>query len=262
MVVVPPVRNCRLPANRSVERRRRAAIGHVRGLDAGGVEEELGAEMDQPARSARPVGELAGLALAELDQLLERPGRQRGIDGEHGGLVGELADRHDVVQRIERRLVQDRIDRVAARDGEIGVAVGGCLDRGLGAEIAAGAGLVLDDHGLAEPRAHLLGDQPAGEVRAAARRERRHELDRPRRPGLGRGPAGDAQHRRGAEQAAAADHGAGHGTRISCNGTCCWAACMSVSPMPPWARGRGRVIFTALMRSKKPKVMMFWVGTL
>ena len=106
------------------ERRRRAAIGHVRGLDAGGIEEELGAEMHQPARPARAVGELAGLALAELDQLLERPGRQRGIDGEHGGLVGELADRHDVVQRIERRLVQDRIDRVAARDGEIGVAVG------------------------------------------------------------------------------------------------------------------------------------------
>ena len=32
-------------------------------------------------------------------------------------------------------------------------------------------------------------------------------------------------------------HGAGHGTRISCSGTCCWAACMSVSPTPPCGRG-------------------------
>src|SRR5260221_3147825 len=37
---------------------------------------------------------------------------------------------------------------------------------------------------------------------------------------------------------------------------------MSVSPMPPCGRGRGRVIFTAFTRSKKPKVMMAWVGTL
>ena len=54
--------------------------------------------------------------------------------------------------------MQDRIDGVAARDGEIGVAVGRRLDRRLGAEIAAGTRLVLDYHGLAEPRRQLLAD--------------------------------------------------------------------------------------------------------
>jgi len=84
------------------------------GFDAGSVEGELGAEMRKAAHAARAVAQLAGLALAERDQFAERPRRHGGMDGEDGWLVGVLADRCDVAQRIERRLVQDRIDGVAA----------------------------------------------------------------------------------------------------------------------------------------------------
>src|SRR5476649_2254570 len=164
--------------------------------------------------------------------------------------------------------MQDRVDRVAAGDREERVAVGRRLDRGLCAQIAAGARLVIDDHRLAQPRRKLFGDETAGEVRAAARRERRHELDRARGPGVGEGRPDkarcyEASCGRTREKRPATHHAAaGQGMRISCSGTCCWAACISVSPMQPWGRGRGRVIFTAFTSSKKPKVMMFWVGTL
>ena len=149
--------------------------------------------MGQPARSARAERLLARLAPAELDELLQRAHRHAGIDAENRRLVGVLPDRHHVLHGIEGRLVHDRVDGVAAGDAEEGVTVGRRLDRGFGAEISAGARPVVDQHGLAEARRHLLGDEPRGEVGPAARRERHDELDRPRRPGLRRDAAGKTE---------------------------------------------------------------------
>ena len=64
------------------------------------------------------------------------------------------------------------------------VAVGlGLGDLG-GADIAPGAGLVLDQDALPEPRRQPLRHDTRNRVAGAARTERHHELDRPRRVGL------------------------------------------------------------------------------
>ncbi len=89
MVVVPPLSICRLPASKSASGGRGAAIGHMGGLDAGSVEEELGGEMHQPAwaRSSRSVS-LPRLAPAQRHQLAQRlqPAPRRSTR-EHAWLV-------------------------------------------------------------------------------------------------------------------------------------------------------------------------------
>ena len=57
------------------------------------------------------------------------------------------------LQRVVGQLVKRRIDRMRDRDDQQRVAVGRCLRHQLGADDAAGAGLVLDDELLAEPLA-------------------------------------------------------------------------------------------------------------
>jgi hypothetical protein len=72
-----------------------------------------------------------------------------------------------------------RVDHHGAVEAEEqGVAVGrGSGDRG-GAEVARGAGPVLDHDRLTEARAEAVGDHPRARVRDAARRERHHDAHR------------------------------------------------------------------------------------
>jgi hypothetical protein len=62
------------------------------------------------------------------------------------------------------------------------VAVGRRARAALGADHAAGAAEVLDQHRLLQHLAELLGDHPAHHVAGAARRERHDQPDRPGRP--------------------------------------------------------------------------------
>jgi hypothetical protein len=68
----------------------------------------------------------------------------------------------------------------------------------VGADVAAGAGAVLDDHRLANLLAQLVGEQPRHDVGGAARGERRNEADRLGRVGLG--VRGAAQRERASKQ--------------------------------------------------------------
>ena len=62
------------------------------------------------------------------------------------------------------------------------VAVGGGVRDRFGAEIAAGAGAVLDHELLAEPLTKLLRHDAGDNVGAAAGRERHDQMDRPLGP--------------------------------------------------------------------------------
>ena len=64
------------------------------------------------------------------------------------------------------------------RDHQDGVAIRRRMGRKLGADDAAGAGAIINDHLLAEPIAHLLRDGAADDVVAAAGRERDDQPDR------------------------------------------------------------------------------------
>ena len=59
-----------------------------------------------------------------------------------------------------------------------GVAVGRGAREPPDADRAAGTADIFDDHRLAEERAHLVGDDAAGDVGRAARRERHDQGDR------------------------------------------------------------------------------------
>src|SRR3954466_15531772 len=69
----------------------------------------------------------------------------------------------------------------ADRADEQRVAVGRALRRRLGADGGAGAGLVFDDHRLAQAQRKLFPDRARDDIDAAPRRERRDEADRARR---------------------------------------------------------------------------------
>jgi hypothetical protein len=69
-----------------------------------------------------------------------------------------------------------------------GVAVGLGLGDRVGRDIAAGAGLVLDDELLTEFFRQFCRDHPRQDVGGAAGRERHHEFHRPGRPVRGERP--------------------------------------------------------------------------
>ena len=94
----------------------------------------------------------------------------------------DQADRREILARVVADVgIERRVDRKRARRDQKRVAVG----RGLGdlarRDGAAGAAAVLDHDGLAEPRAHPLGDDARDHVVAAAGRVGHDQRDRARR---------------------------------------------------------------------------------
>src|SRR5262249_5298565 len=74
--------------------------------------------------------------------------------------------------------IERRVDGVAGEADQQRVAVGQGLRDCLGGEVAAGAGPVLDQHGLAERRGEQLRDRPRHRVGGAARGCADQQLDR------------------------------------------------------------------------------------
>ena len=167
---------------------RSAAIGNVRHLDAGHLQEQHLGQERRAAGAGRCHRELAGLGLGEVDQLLDRMGR-RGVRHEHE--IGKLGDKRD------RREIRNRI--VAQRAVEAGVhrqRRGGEQDRvsvGIGArdvfvaDVGAGASLVLDENLLAPHPRQLFGEHACDDIRRAAGGDRHNEAHGPiREIGSGR----------------------------------------------------------------------------
>ena len=80
-----------------------------------------------------------------------------------------------------RLLVERRVDGVGRGYREQRVAVGRRAHHRLGADIAAGAGLIFDDEGLAEPLGEELAHQPHDDVLRAAGGKADDQVHRPRR---------------------------------------------------------------------------------
>ena len=120
----------------------------------------------------------AGLRLGLGQRALHVREAAVGAGHDHRRHGGEQADRRE--QRHHRRLARhvgrDPHDAEAAHDD--GVAVGRCGDRRLEADDAAGAGAVVDQHGLPQPPGHRLADDPRGDVVVATGCERNDPADR------------------------------------------------------------------------------------
>jgi len=116
-----------------------------------------------------------------LEAYYQESGRG-GRDGEVAQctLLYDLRDRREIRQRVERDLREHvRVDHHRAVEAEQQrVAVGRGLRHLLGADVAARAGAVLDDHLLAEADAERLGHHARAVVGDAAGGERHHDAHR------------------------------------------------------------------------------------
>ena len=156
-------------------------------IDAGRHLEQFAAQVLEAADPGRGVVEKARLGLGQIDQLLDCMHRHIGIDGEHIGAGGQARDRDKVFDRIVGFLVDNGIDRVRDRYHHKRIAVGRGFRRDVGSDHAAGAGAIVDEHGLPELLPELIGDDAANDVITAARRKWNDQPDRPRRIVVGGG---------------------------------------------------------------------------
>ena len=179
----------RVAGNHVEQRRRGAFVGDVRELDAGELVEHLARQVRRRADAGRGVVQHAGLAARELHQLADRCGRQRAVDHQHVRRRGDARQRSEVAHRVERQVLpqvgQDGVDRGGGH--QQGVAIGRGARGDLGAERAAGPGLVVHDDLLAQCLGQLLRQDARQLVRRAARGIGDDQADRPGGEGLRRG---------------------------------------------------------------------------
>jgi hypothetical protein len=162
----------------------------MRQIDRGHFLEQLGGEMRCRADARRCEGDLAGIGLGVIDELLQRVHRRVLRHPNEVRIFAEQRDRHKVAHRIvvERR-IEHRHDRQRRRAEQHRVAVGRGVGGGVMGDVAACAALVLDDDLLAPYLRQAAGGDARGRVGPAARREADDQPHHARRPGLCRGEA-------------------------------------------------------------------------
>ena len=130
----------------------------------------------------------------EIGDIVRRHGR---IDDQQIRNEGRHRDRREILPHIERQcFIQVRVggERAACRHQQrVAVGIGLC-DR-IGADVAAGAAAIFDDHRLAEAFGERLRDNPGGDVGASPCGEADDHPDRLCRPG-GLGMRLPQQHQR------------------------------------------------------------------
>jgi hypothetical protein len=102
------------------------------------------------------------------------------MEHEHVRHRRDQRHRREIFDRIVRQLAVERhVDRVGAdRAHQYRVAVGGRFGDVVGADIAAGAGTVIDNHRLAPAFVELLAYRARDDVERTAGGERHDEADR------------------------------------------------------------------------------------
>jgi hypothetical protein len=121
-----------------------------------------------------------GIGFGVSDEFGERLRRYRRIDQHHHRHADDAGDRRDVADEIEVQFFVERgVDRVRDRCQQQRVSVGSGVHDRLGADIAAGAGAVLDHEGLPEMVGQPLADQARGDVDATPGGETGDDFRRP-----------------------------------------------------------------------------------
>ncbi len=201
-----------------------AGVGHVQQLQPRARREHLHRHVHRPVVPGRAVADRAGPLARVGDEVLQRLPRALGADGENGRVGGEAGDGDELVELVHRCASDDLVrfgqDRDRRQREQQRVAVGLGLRDVPHADPAAGAGLVLDDHGHVEIPAHRVGR------RAARRCRRRRRAERGRRArwaSPGRRPAPSAGARRGTSAATrAAERDCVDDVRGSTRQNMCW----------------------------------------
>ena len=180
---------------------RSAFVRDVRELDARRFLEGLGSEVGDGAVAGTRVVDAARIGLRGLHHVGQRLVRRFGARHDHQRRAGDQADRRQVLHRIVGKLgVQRRVDReVAGLPHHQRVAVPRRLGRGIHAEVAAGAGLVVHHEGVAGVP-DLVGELARDDVRAAAGGEGHDQADGPGGPTLSERGGGSGDERGGCDR--------------------------------------------------------------
>ena len=165
---------------------RHAAIGHRSDVELVLVLQQLARKMERRAVARVQVVEPAGIGLGVVDQLLQRPDRERRIDRRDRGRDGGQRDRLEVRQRIVWNGLQKWHHDMADRGHHAVVSVGRRLRDHRRGQCRIAAGLGFDHHGLAEVGLHGIGKRAGDDVDDAARREGHQDADGFVGIGLGR----------------------------------------------------------------------------
>jgi hypothetical protein len=118
-----------------------------------------------------------GFAFAAANEVGQRAHRRVRAHREHHRLRGHFGDGREVFQGIEGHLrVEPRVDGEVRRLPHAQrVAVGRGLGHRVQADVAGGAGLVVDDDRPVVQHREPLGNEARGGIGAAARREGHHQ---------------------------------------------------------------------------------------
>jgi hypothetical protein len=139
-------------------------------LDAGIDAQQFAGKVRHAAGPGGAEIDFTGPRLGARDQFPDVRDREVGRGDQQFRHLGDQRDQGQVLERIVEALVLQAVadrERSGAGDGD-GVAVGIGLRHVIGAERAAGAGAVVDDHQLPEQVLHLLTDHSADVFLSAA----------------------------------------------------------------------------------------------
>ena len=178
-----------LLAEQADDRRAGAGVRHMDHEGAGGLLEHLHRHVHRAVVARRAEGDRARFVFRVSDELGVGLPRAVGANCEHRRIGGEARDRHQLVQLVQRRAIQDLVglgqDRDRRQRQQQGVAIRGSLGGVAHPDAAAGARLVFDDDGLTEVARQRFGHRPADRVGYAARRKGNDHVDRAARVLLG-----------------------------------------------------------------------------
>jgi hypothetical protein len=147
----------------------RALEGHHLQVQPGGALEQLGRQVLRGADVGRADVELAGVLAPVVDQLAQRlEGAARLADDDQVERGQRRHGREGLERVVGQRLEQGLADGGAAGDQQQRVAVGRGRGHRLAGDHAAGAGLVVDDHRLAQGARHVLAHGARRDVGRAA----------------------------------------------------------------------------------------------
>ena len=179
------------------QRRRRAAIGHVGHLELLPEHQQFHRDVRQRAVAGRGDVDLVGVLAGVVDEALEARDRQRRMRHQQHRHLAHVRHRPQILFGVVRHgRAERRVDRVVGRREQERVAVGRRLGDDVAGDDAARAGLVVDQHLLAELGRQPLGQEARHDVRDAAGREGHDQSDRPLGilgPRSGDGSEGKAQ---------------------------------------------------------------------
>jgi hypothetical protein len=161
--------------------------GHMGDVDLGFAGEFGKGQVWRGAIARRPIGELARVGFGKSHQVGNRLDGRVGPYHHTKGVAGQAGDVGEIFERVELHLHHVGQTRDADGDLRKRIAVGLGTHQLVGAEHAAGAGFVFDDHLNAQRLGGALGQSAHHSIRRSACRPRANQFDGLGRKGLGLG---------------------------------------------------------------------------